>query len=156
MYTDLFPKCKEPRTLTFVSTTRSTPTAQPSEPTAGSLASGGSGSTAGGGKAPTRERLVRAASELFYREGTVAVGVDRICQQAQVSKRSMYQLFATKDDLVAAALTATGESWCRGTCRPTAARSPLDSASSAFSNGSMRPPEPLATPAARSSTPPPN
>ncbi len=81
-----------------------------SEPTAGSLASGGSGSTAGGGKAPTRERLVRAASELFYREGTVAVGVDRICQQAQVSKRSMYQLFATKDDLVAAALTATGES----------------------------------------------
>ena len=58
---------------------------------------------------PTRDRLIQAASELFYAEGTVAVGVDRICQQAQVSKRSMYQLFATKDDLVAAALQATTE-----------------------------------------------
>jgi AcrR family transcriptional regulator len=58
---------------------------------------------------PTRERLLQAASELFYREGTVAVGVDRICQQAQVSKRSMYQLFATKDDLVAAALRQSGD-----------------------------------------------
>jgi AcrR family transcriptional regulator len=60
-------------------------------------------------KAPTRDRLLQAASELFYREGTVAVGVDRICQQAQVSKRSMYQLFATKDELAAAALRASGE-----------------------------------------------
>jgi AcrR family transcriptional regulator len=53
---------------------------------------------------------LQAASELFYAEGTVAVGVDRICQRAQVSKRSLYQLFATKDDLVAAALRVTGES----------------------------------------------
>jgi AcrR family transcriptional regulator len=71
-----------------VSTTSSTPTAE---------------------KSSTRDRLVQAASDLFYREGSVAVGVDRICQQAQVSKRSMYQLFATKDELVAAALQATGE-----------------------------------------------
>jgi AcrR family transcriptional regulator len=61
------------------------------------------------GRPSTRDRLLQAASELFYREGTVAVGVDRICQQAQVSKRSMYQLFATKDELVAAALQVTGE-----------------------------------------------
>jgi len=54
--------------------------------------------------------LLQAASELFYAEGTVAVGVDRICQRAQVSKRSLYHLFATKDDLVAAALRVTGES----------------------------------------------
>ncbi len=58
---------------------------------------------------PTRERLLQAASELFYREGTVAVGVDKICQQAQVSKRSLYQLFGTKDELVAASLRQTGE-----------------------------------------------
>jgi AcrR family transcriptional regulator len=58
---------------------------------------------------PTRDRLLAAAGELFYREGTVAVGVDRLCQAAQVSKRSMYQLFATKDDLVAAALQRSGE-----------------------------------------------
>ena len=61
------------------------------------------------GKPSTRERLLSAAGELFYREGTVAVGVDRICQQAQVSKRSMYQLFGTKDDLVAQALRQFGE-----------------------------------------------
>jgi len=59
--------------------------------------------------APTRERLIRAASALFYQEGTVAVGVDRICQQAQVSKKSMYQLFSTKDELIVAALQATAE-----------------------------------------------
>jgi AcrR family transcriptional regulator len=56
----------------------------------------------------TRERLLQAAGELFYREGTVAVGVDRVCQQAQVSKRSLYQLFATKDELVAASLRESG------------------------------------------------
>jgi AcrR family transcriptional regulator len=60
-------------------------------------------------KLSTRERLLQAASELFYREGTVAVGVDRVCQQAQVSKRSLYQLFATKDELVAASLRQSGE-----------------------------------------------
>lgn len=61
------------------------------------------------GKRSTRERLLRAAGELFYREGTVAVGVDKVCAQAQVSKRSMYQLFATKDELVAASLRQSGE-----------------------------------------------
>jgi AcrR family transcriptional regulator len=61
-------------------------------------------------KATTRDRLLEAASELFYSEGTVAVGVDKICQQAQVSKRSLYQLFGTKDELVAESLRYTGES----------------------------------------------
>jgi AcrR family transcriptional regulator len=65
--------------------------------------------TSGTAKPSTRERLLHAASELFYREGSVAVGVDKVCQQAQISKRSMYQLFATKDDLVAASLQRTGE-----------------------------------------------
>jgi AcrR family transcriptional regulator len=58
----------------------------------------------------SRERLLEAAGELFYREGAVAVGVDKICQQAQVSKRSLYQLFGTKDELVAESLRMTGES----------------------------------------------
>ena len=46
---------------------------------------------------------------LAYREGTVAVGVDKICRAAHVSKRSMYQLFDTKDDLVAACFAQTFE-----------------------------------------------
>lgn len=50
-----------------------------------------------------RERLLAAAEELFYREG-VHLGVDRLCEVAGVSKRSMYQHFGGKDDVVVAAL----------------------------------------------------
>lgn len=58
--------------------------------------------------APPRERLLRAAAELFYAEGAAAVGVERLCQAAGVSKRSMYQLFATKDDVIAESLRVHG------------------------------------------------
>ena len=54
-------------------------------------------------KAPTRERLLDAAAQLFYREG-VNVGVEALCRAAGVSKRSMYQLFDSKDEVVAASL----------------------------------------------------
>ncbi|MEV4558420.1 TetR/AcrR family transcriptional regulator [Kitasatospora sp. NPDC049285] len=53
--------------------------------------------------ASTRDRLLDAAVELFYREG-VHVGVEALCRAAGVSKRSMYQLFDSKDELVAASL----------------------------------------------------
>ncbi|MGU7774887.1 TetR/AcrR family transcriptional regulator [Burkholderia sp. MR1-5-21] len=52
----------------------------------------------------TRERILRTASELFYREGTRAVGVDLIVAQAGVAKTSLYRHFATKDDLIEAFL----------------------------------------------------
>ncbi|KOX31099.1 TetR family transcriptional regulator [Saccharothrix sp. NRRL B-16348] len=50
-----------------------------------------------------RDRLLDAAGELFYREG-VGVGVDALCKAAGVSKRSMYLLFDSKDELIAASL----------------------------------------------------
>lgn len=59
-------------------------------------------------KASPRERLLRAAAELFHAEGVGAVGVEKLCQAAGVSKRSMYQLFETKDELVAEALRVLG------------------------------------------------
>jgi AcrR family transcriptional regulator len=61
--------------------------------------------TAGGpaALAGTRDRLLDAAADLFYREG-VGVGVETLCRTAGVSKRSMYQLFASKDEVVAASL----------------------------------------------------
>jgi AcrR family transcriptional regulator len=59
-------------------------------------------------KAPPRERLLRAAAELFYAEGVTTVGVERLCRAAGVSKRSMYQLFETKDELVAESLREFG------------------------------------------------
>ncbi|MFJ4781872.1 TetR/AcrR family transcriptional regulator [Streptomyces sp. NPDC088794] len=54
-------------------------------------------------KASTKDRLLDAAAELFYRDG-VSIGVDALCREAGVSKRSMYQLFAGKDEVLAASL----------------------------------------------------
>ncbi|MEV0470176.1 TetR/AcrR family transcriptional regulator [Streptomyces prunicolor] len=54
-------------------------------------------------KAPPRDRLLDAAAELFYRDG-VSLGVEALCKSAGVSKRSMYQLFDSKDEVLAASL----------------------------------------------------
>lgn len=51
-----------------------------------------------------RERVLQCASDLFYREGVRAVGVDLIVERAGVAKTSLYRYFPTKDDLVAAFL----------------------------------------------------
>ncbi|MFF4394553.1 TetR/AcrR family transcriptional regulator [Streptomyces sp. NPDC001480] len=50
-----------------------------------------------------RERLLEAAATLTYRDG-VGIGVDALCKEAGVSKRSMYQLFESKGELLAASL----------------------------------------------------
>ncbi|MFG2576709.1 TetR/AcrR family transcriptional regulator [Streptomyces sp. NPDC048481] len=54
-------------------------------------------------KPSPRERLLEAAATLTYRDG-VGIGVDALCKAAGVSKRSMYQLFESKDELLAASL----------------------------------------------------
>lgn len=51
-----------------------------------------------------RERLLRTASELFYREGIHAVGVDRIVAEADVTRATMYRHFDGKEGLVVAYL----------------------------------------------------
>lgn len=43
---------------------------------------------------------MRAASGLFYRRGIHATGVDLLAQEAQVSKRTFYQHFPSKTELV--------------------------------------------------------
>ncbi|WP_432992872.1 TetR/AcrR family transcriptional regulator [Dactylosporangium sp. CA-233914] len=63
--------------------------------------------------APPRERLLRAAAELFYAEGS-AVGVERLCKAAGVSKRSMYQLFDSKDKVIAESLRVHGPATVAG------------------------------------------
>lgn len=52
----------------------------------------------------TRERIVRAASSLFYRSGIRAVSVDAIAENAGVTKKSLYYHFRSKDELVEAYL----------------------------------------------------
>lgn len=47
-----------------------------------------------------RERIEEAAARLFYRNGIHATGVELIAHEANVSKRTLYQHFASKNDLV--------------------------------------------------------
>ena len=51
-----------------------------------------------------RERLLATASDLFYREGIHAVGVDRVVVSAAVTRATFYRHFPSKEDLVLAYL----------------------------------------------------
>ncbi|HEY8332422.1 MAG TPA: TetR/AcrR family transcriptional regulator [Tardiphaga sp.] len=54
----------------------------------------------------TRERIVSAASKLFYSDGIKGVSVDAVAEKAGLTKRTLYYHFRSKDDLVAAYLEA--------------------------------------------------
>ena len=51
-----------------------------------------------------RDRLMDAAGELFYRDGVHAVTVERLADQAGLTKPTVYNLFGSKDRLVAETL----------------------------------------------------
>ena len=53
------------------------------------------------GKPRVRDRIFETASNLFYRHGIRAVGVDAIAQEAGTNKMSFYRSFPSKEDLVA-------------------------------------------------------
>jgi AcrR family transcriptional regulator len=55
-------------------------------------------------RASARERLLAAANELFYAEGVQTVGIERIIERAGVAKASLYNIFGSKEELVAAYL----------------------------------------------------
>jgi AcrR family transcriptional regulator len=50
----------------------------------------------------TRDHILEVAEDLFYREGIRATGIDRVASEAKVAPTTLYRLFASKDDLVAA------------------------------------------------------
>jgi len=56
-----------------------------------------------------RDRILQTASELFYKRGVRAVGVDLVVEEAGVAKTSLYRHFRTKDDLIAAFLRREDE-----------------------------------------------
>ncbi len=64
-----------------------------------------------------RERILSAASELFYRHGIRAVGVDAVAEAAETNKMTLYRHFSSKDELVAEYLQRLAEkakaSWDR-------------------------------------------
>jgi AcrR family transcriptional regulator len=47
-----------------------------------------------------RQRILNAATDLFYREGINATGVERLASEASVSKRTLYQHFPSKTSVV--------------------------------------------------------
>lgn len=60
-------------------------------------------------RSDARERLVQAAIDLIWTSSYGAVSVDAICERADVRKGSFYHFFASKDELVVAALSAHWE-----------------------------------------------
>jgi AcrR family transcriptional regulator len=58
----------------------------------------------GHGGTDVRDKILETASDLFYKQGIRAVGVDLVVEKAGVAKTSLYRHFGTKDDLVAAFL----------------------------------------------------
>ena len=54
----------------------------------------------GAGGRGARERILTAATALFWRDGIHATGVERLTDHAHVSKRTFYQHFPSKNDLV--------------------------------------------------------
>jgi AcrR family transcriptional regulator len=61
-----------------------------------------------------RARILRAAYDLFCRNGVQATGVDRIIADAGVAKMTLYRHFGSKTELVLAALALREELWTRG------------------------------------------
>jgi AcrR family transcriptional regulator len=60
-------------------------------------------------KRSPRDRLLDAASELFYAEGVQSVGINRVIEHAGVAKDSLYRTFGSKEELVCAYLKGRHE-----------------------------------------------
>ena len=65
----------------------------------------------GTARGSARSRLLAAAAECFYNNGVNGTGIDAITAAAGVAKMSLYNNFASKDDLVLAYLQARHQEW---------------------------------------------
>ena len=52
----------------------------------------------------TREKIIQAANNLFYRHGYTATGLDKIIKAAEVTKGNFYYHFKSKEELLVAVL----------------------------------------------------
>jgi AcrR family transcriptional regulator len=60
---------------------------------------------------PAGQRILDAASELFYDRGITGVGVDLVAERAGTTKKTLYDRFGSKDGLVVAYLEARAARW---------------------------------------------
>lgn len=60
---------------------------------------------------PARDRILAAAEELFYARGTTATGIDAVTDRAGVARKSLYNNFTSKDELIAAWLERRHADW---------------------------------------------
>ena len=58
-----------------------------------------------------RDKLLKAAGELFYDHGITATGVDAVITRAGVAKMSLYNNFKSKSELIAAYIDARHQEW---------------------------------------------
>ena len=73
---------------------------------------------------PAGERILTAASTLFYEQGIRTVGVDAIAAAADVTKKTLYDRFGSKDRLIAAYLERRNLVWHAFLDEQLAARKP--------------------------------
>src|SRR3954469_12895322 len=64
----------------------------------------------------TRQRLIDAGVQRFYRDGFRNVGIDQILGDVGISKTAFYKHFECKDDLMLAALEMQNR-WLQNTFR---------------------------------------
>ena len=62
-------------------------------------------------KLGVKERIIEAASQLFYFEGYNQTGINKILKEANVSKDSMYRHFRSKEDIAVAYLKGRHIMW---------------------------------------------
>lgn len=59
----------------------------------------------------TCEKLIQAGHEIFYREGFLNVGLDRLLNEVGCSKQTFYNHFDSKDDLIVAVIDEHHRWW---------------------------------------------
>ncbi|MFJ8201312.1 TetR/AcrR family transcriptional regulator [Streptomyces sp. NPDC096152] len=63
------------------------------------------------GLTPAAQRVLDAADRLFYERGIHAVGVDLIAAEAGVTKKTLYDRFGSKEQIVVAYLADRDQRW---------------------------------------------
>ncbi len=65
-------------------------------------------------KEKVQERIIRVASDLFYRQGFNSTGINQIIAEADIAIGSLYNHFSSKNDLLQAYLINEELAWFKG------------------------------------------